>query len=365
MQRFPTLPLLLVGLIMLALAACTESDSRIPPPDLTPRFSHEGLDGRTVFGLYQVSDTLIATTDAGLFAKSLLQRHWTPMGLADHPLLAFVALDDNHYLASILDRSGSKDPALAVPRLMETLNGGSNWQEVSHDFGGEQRETIHALYHDDSPGNGTLWATGLESLAYSVDLGRTWQLAHGHWDAVSQPMSALKVHPGTGHVWYGGQNAIEQMVLRRYDPVKDDAELFPEVLPAPAVIYDLLFDERNPNRILASGEGGIVETLDDGATWTNLLGDVGYRFYFQLAADPQLPDVLYTAGWDKNFDTPQPLILEVSRDGGATWLKFEHPDDTLFGGVRSVLAVPQGRGTAVYLGLYGGGIMRANLPRQR
>lgn len=90
-----------------------------------------------------------------------------------------------------------------------------------------------------------------------------------------------------------------------------------------------------------------------------MLEDVGYRFYFDVALDPENPQILYTGGWDKVGDSPQPLIFEVSRDGGVTWEEYKYPSDILYGGVTSVIAVKEGADTVVYLGLYGGGIVKA------
>lgn len=75
----------------------------------------------------------------------------------------------------------------------------------------------------------------------------------------------------------------------------------------------------NPDRVIASGEGGILLTLDNGESWTAPLGDVDFRFYFKAVLDPQNSNAIYTASWVKDFDNPQPFVLEVSRDGGRSW----------------------------------------------
>jgi hypothetical protein len=85
---------------------------------------------------------------------------------------------------------------------------------------------------------------------------------------------------------------------------------------------------------------------------------VDHRFYFQTALDPSHTQTIYTAGWTKNFDDPPPLILETSNDGGANWTTFEHDDLDLFGGASSISAVIEGPDTAVYVGLFRGGIMK-------
>lgn len=74
--------------------------------------------------------------------------------------------------------------------------------------------------------------------------------------------------------------------------------------------------------------------------------------------DPADPATMYTAGWDKNFDTPQPLILHRSRDSRRTWTQHEHTDATLFGGPWSLYATVENGGTVLYAGLLRGGVFR-------
>jgi hypothetical protein len=147
-------------------------------------------------------------------------------------------------------------------------------------------------------------------------------------------------------------------VLHRYSPRRGALDSYPGLLPNPSVAKGIRFVG---GRVLVSGEGGIVQTADDGRSWTVLLHD-DYRFYFDVLADPLRSGRLVTASWAKNFDTPQPLLVDVSDDGGAHWRRIEHADRTLFGGVWSMAsAIERGR-TVCYLGLYRGGVMRLLLP---
>jgi hypothetical protein len=358
--------LLVASLLVLAmLTGCGGGGGTSPPPDAgptpgpQPEFIHEGLAGRIVERIQQHDDRLFALTDVGLFGKELGQNAWVLIGLDGFKVYDLAILDGQHMLATAVfdwDRIVFK-----APQLYETLNGGANWVPVDNDFGGGfESEWIQALHYD--PASSRLYATGHDALAVSEDTGRSWQLLAGTWDGVIHT-SSLNLNAVKGQVWFGGQNAIEQMMLRRHDLASGMTTLFDSsLLPPPSTIKGITFDPTDPDHVLASGEGGILQSRNNGATWTRPLGDVDYRFYFETAFDPQDARTIYTARWVKNTGLPQPLVLEVSADAGASWAAYELSDPDLFGGTLSVSAVIEDGRTVLYLGLDRGGIMKVLLP---
>lgn len=232
---------LLVGLAALV-SACGGGSSGGPadPPPVTPvEFRHEGLDGRVVTRINRHEDRLFAATDDGLFGKTIGQEQWESLGLADHKVQDIAILSGEHWLAAVF---ASSPTAFLEPQLLETVNGGANWLPVEHDFGGQpvSGEGIYALHYDAE--NGRLYATGIDALALSEDLGRSWDLLAGSWDVLAQPKKALNRNPARDQVWFGGQNAIEEMVLRRHDLGTGETEEFPLLLPTPATIKGITLD---------------------------------------------------------------------------------------------------------------------------
>lgn len=123
-------------------------------------------------------------------------------------------MDEQHWLAAVT----ASGPELYVnPRLMETVIGSANWAVVENDFGGGFVDVpgIAAMHYEAS--SNRLYATEREALPMSTDLGRTWQLLSGFRDGFSHQEDALNVNLARGEVWFGGQNAFEQMDLRRHD----------------------------------------------------------------------------------------------------------------------------------------------------
>lgn len=350
---------LILLLPCILLAACDGSDELIIEPP-TREFVPEGLAGRAINGLFQVGERLLATTDAGIYGKGIDQNNWQLVGLQDHLIVDLVIVDELAWIAAVA-KSGL-NPAVE-PELLTSVNRGSNWGVVDSDFGGSEdsMEPIYALHYDQV--SEVLYATGSLSLAVSKDLGQNWNLLEGSWDAFATGQDALNLNTQRGEIWYGGQNALEQMTLRRVDLPDGSGRGFGRLLPSPAVIKNIEFHAQDAELVFASGEGGILRSEDNGASWTQPLGDVDHRFYYEVVSDPQAPDILFTAGWDKGAaDGPQPLILEVSENAGESFEAFEYEDSQLQGGALSLLAVEEENETVLYIGLDGGGIVKVLNP---
>lgn len=348
---------LLAGLMLPALglqAACGGSDDGGDAPPSQPRFTATGLAGRIVRRLRPSPQGLLAGTDQGAWRRGA--GGWQAIGLEGRVVQDIASLDGEHLVASVY----RADQLPREYQLLESRDGGRSWQALAHDFGGDDGpEGIQALAWDAAAGR--LLATGLDVLAESTDRGRTWRRLAGQYHAFAQPKEALALHPQRGDIWYGGQDAIEGLVLLRRRAAGGTPDAYPGLMPNPSVAKGIRFVDGAPQRVLVTGEGGIVQTVDDGAHWQRVL-DAGYRFHFDVLQDPQRPTRWVTASWEKNFDTPQPLIVQVSDDDGRSWRRIEHPDRTLFGGAWSMAAGVESGRTVYDFGLYKGGVMRLELP---
>jgi photosystem II stability/assembly factor-like uncharacterized protein len=361
-MRFLIASLLVGGLLTGCGGGSDPAPPGAKPPLAPPAFVHEGLSGRIVTGIFQHESRLFAATDDGLFGKELGHDAWHLVGLGGFRVEDLAILDGQHMLATAIF---DWDPIVfKESKLYETVNGGANWLPVDNDFGGGfETGGIRALDYDQA--SSRLYGAAHDALAVSDDAGRSWQLLAGGWDGASPPFTALNLNAAKGQVWFGGQNAIEQMKLLRHDLASGATIQFSTfLLPAPATIKGITFDPSDPNHVLASGEGGILQSRNNGASWTRPLGDVDYRFYFQTVFDPRDARIIYTASWAKEFELPQPLVFEVSTDSGASWAAYRLDEPGLFGGAWSLSAVVEDGRTVVYLGLYLGGIMKVLLPSE-
>lgn len=351
---------LITALLSFVVTGCGGSAGDVPQPvpplPATPQFIHEGLQGRIVSRLRPSDTGVLAATDAGVFQRR--GGAWEPRGLADQTILDLVVISGQRWMASV---RATADGPTATPQLVMTVDGGASWKPVTSNFGGSHGpEPVHALAFDGP--RQRLLATGSDVLAESRDEGRTWTVLHGDWQGFAHPKAALVVHPASGDIWYGGQDAVEGLILFQRAEATRQVTTHAGLLPSPSVVKGVQFATvLNAGHLLIAGEGGVVETRDGGTTWAKLLHD-GYNFYFDVAFDAHKPGRLVSARWLKNYDAPQPAHVMVSDDAGKTWRSFQTTDDALFGGAWAIHALQESGRTSYLLGLYKGGVMRVELP---
>jgi len=350
--------ILLITLICTILGACGGDNSGGTSPRLD--FEYSGLNNHIVSQItaYSNDEKLFAATDKGIYVLTD-ENEWLLRSPSTWHVNSVEVLYPSHLLASITLNGEHK--------LMESLNSGEDWSEVASDFGGDDsgttQEQIRNLLFDGD--TGMLYGVGLGVLARPEDFGREWTIMDGDWQSFASGLSALEQHPETGDFWIGGQGAIENPVMRQIDAAGgeavDHSESMAELLEVPSVVKAVRFFEDDEERILVSGEGGIIQSLDYGQTWQGLHVNHNSRFYFDVVIDPEDSDTLYTAGWDKNFNDPQELRVELSQDGGESWKTYKYQDPQLRGGVWSMILRNEGDHKVLYLGLCNGGVFRVTI----
>lgn len=330
---------LLLGGAALATGCGGGAAPEAPAPAL--QVTVEGLQGLKVARLRESPLGLLAATNSGL--HRLAAGGWQPLGLSGRDLVDVAALSGGRLVASS-----------RLDGLFVSDDAGRSWQRLISDFGGPSGpETAWALVAD----AGRLLATHGYGVAASDDGGRSWRLLAGRWGSVSTGMPALTPGP-RGEIWFGGQNAIEQLVLGRWSAA--GLAQWERLMPSPSVVTSVRLVPGEPLRALVCGEGGIIQTRDDGRTWTPVFVNREHRFYFDVLRDPARPGRWVSAGYRKT-DEPQPLRLAISEDDGVTWQEVDALDGRFFGGVLSMaLSVENGR-SVFRFGTAGGGVVRVTI----
>lgn len=353
-------------IITTSLFACGGNDSNEAPiadepiTSNAPSFSFAGLQDHTIYDLDNIDGQLLAATDRGLY-KEIKDNKWQLIGDDTWVIKDLEIIADGRWIVSTADA----DTFVGVPtrhNIYESLDDGQTWQEIGHDFGGntepeQKAEPIFKLAEDSA----VLFGVGYASLGRSYDSGRSWELVDGFWQAFATGSDALTISPDRTNIWYGGQGAIENLVLTRYQISSgistNLSDKTTHLLPSPSVVKNIIFDPANSQRIFVCAEGGIIQSTDNGETWQGFLLDDDHRFYFDMEADLSQPGRFFTAGWSKTKEA-QPLTLEISIDDGQNWTSYSHPDKTLYGGVFSLVSRVENDKPVLYVGTFKGGVIK-------
>lgn len=339
----------LIVLIAFLAFSCSEESQQI---EEKIKYESFGLTGRVINKLKFSDNYLLAATDDGLYRKDLKDlSDWTLLGLDNYDVVT-LDINGSTIVASTVDQGQEEY------KLFRSFNKGNDWEELTYSFGGEFPEPVKALkFH---PAQSVLLATGYNVIASSDNGGESWEAIHGHWNSMSTGLNFVEVNPLTEEIWAGGQNAIEELVVYKIN--YNENFLWRTLLPSPSVAKDIAFHPFNSNEVLIGAEGGIIKTSDNGESWTTIKENhEEARFYFGLNYDPNNPDIIYAAGWIKEFTNPQPLILYISNDKGATWRSYTNGNPHVFGGVYDMLLTTENDQTIIYLGLYKGGVYKVTL----
>ncbi|MFC3094848.1 hypothetical protein DRW07_18000 [Alteromonas sediminis] len=371
---------------------CACNDNALPPieiPETPPEetlsieVTDQALDGQVVKQVVPLSydqdsrhsPDYAATTERGLYLRK--EGQWLLSTPDTWHIRHFIAVNEDYWLISYLSKG--------INYLAKSVDRGLNWENQLNNFGSNaalSEATQEPLFRMTTNADGSrLYAVGTSVLAESLDHGQTWQALSGNWDSFGTGMSSIlfvgsSPEDTASHtLFYGGQGAIEQPLLFRFDVVEANDGAYSigeaiqfdvsaqDLLPAPAVVEKLLKLPSGDTHFLATGEGGFIKTEDNGESWISLSGDKDYRFYFDMLIHPDDHNFWVTAGWKKNFDTHQPLIIEVSKDAGKTWqtLIWEGENEQgVFGGVWSMSWKDTDTNT-LHLGTYRGGIFTVRI----
>jgi photosystem II stability/assembly factor-like uncharacterized protein len=349
MNRFSVL---LLALCALSFLSCSDDGEK--PSGPVPSFRALGLEQRIVNELELHNTSLYAATDAGLFAKDLSpEADWQILGLAGKNVTSLVVLNATTLLAA------TANPLQEDFGLYRSTDGGQHWQQLPYTWSNGGPEPLNDFAYEAA--SNTLYASGLGVVAKSTDQGNSWTPVYGEWQAMAAGLAFVAINPASGDIWTGGQNAIEQFVLAKTTAANGQWQEWGTLLPSPSVAKSITFHPTNPQTVLVGGEDGILRSNTGGNSWSIIKQDHVARFYFGLQYDSQVPDRVYAASWDKNFDDPQPLLLHISEDGGTTWKEHRHAPAALFGGAWDMVLRKEGQTTKLYIGLYKGGVYEASI----
>lgn len=345
--------IILLVAMTLILTACggssSEEPTTPPPPPVSDKVTTILSGSQTVERFYLDGDAQLAGTTTGLFWRADANSDWQNRSPEDSGVADIVVLGSGQYIIAMTPTEGTENSE-AHP-LYQTSDSGQTWDRISHNFGREFFSVIRSLTYDIS--TDSIYAVSLGALAKADSSAENWTLLDGDWSTFATGLRLLEYNHAKQAIWFGGQGAIENGYLKRFNIADDFVVRWDDLLPNPHSFMGGLIHPHEPNTVMFGGEGGIAISYDHGASWERPLGDVNHRFYWDIVIDAA--GVLYTAGWDKG-GPEQPLIVECSSDNGYSWKSHHFGNQVSRGGVKSLSLVEHEDETMLYLGLEANGI---------
>lgn len=334
--------------IIILLGSC-EKDNLSP----SISWNYLGLTGHTVNKVQVFKGKIYAATDKGFYAlePDAGSLEWEILGFENKPCQTFLIIDEQEIIVSLVNRMD-----ISQTGLYKTTDGGEIWTEYTNGFGGEGgKEPVWdiALSLEDSS---TYFAVGEYVVAKSMDKGLSWEPIYGEWQSFSTGMDFISINPNDPEsIWVGGQNAIEQGFLLYSADGGANWHEWLNLVEAPSVAKEIAFHPTNSNEVYVGFEGALIKTTNNGQQWETLIDSEENRFFFGIGIQQDHPERIYTAGWLKRYDEPQPFIIYTTKDGGESWQEHIY-DDEEFGGVYDMQLLSEGGKDKLYLGLYKGGV---------
>ncbi len=338
-------------LVILFLGSCTTEDST--PSDKPLQWNPLGLGGHVVNKVQVSHGKIYAATDQGFFsvARNAGNQSWELLGFENQICQTFLIIDENEIIVSLVDWQDDSQTG-----LYKTTDGGQTWVEFTNGFGGDEGvEAVNDIIADPNDPT-TLYASGQYVVARSTDGGLSWTPIFGFWQGFASGIDVVRVNPqNSDHIWAGGQNAIEQGIVMFSSDGGAEWNEWLNLLPAPSVAKEIIFHPNRPAEVYIGMEGGLIMTPNNGNDWNTLISREDSKFFFGLAIHEANPDRLYTAGWLKRFEEPQPFIIYSSNDDGTSWQEHAF-DPENFGGVLDMQLLREDGQDKLYLGLHKGGV---------
>ena len=178
--------------------------------------------------------------------------------------------------------------------------------------------------------NGSLFAGTEQGVFRSADGGRSWRLSGVDgkivWDiAVAPDGSALYAGTQPAALFRSRDGGESWEELKAMQQAPGHEKWCVPRSPLGARARTIVLDPTNPARLWVGLEvGGILETTDDGATWSCTIPS-GVTDIHVMAASPDQPAVMFaTTGFGRAEDDPVPMHERIaglfrSRDGGKSW----------------------------------------------
>jgi len=252
----------------------------------------------------------IGTKDSGLYKSTIGGDAWFKVNDAKKALsnkatiykIVIDPADSNRiYMAAIQDSKG---------RLFRSEDAGQNWQETY--VTASLKYPIYALAVDMNQPSAVYLGTAQGGLLKSDDYGKSWKTIKWFEDIITD----IAISPQNSQIVFVGTD--EDGIFKTADNGLNwqSFEQQFKKLKAAKKIKALLIDQKNPNIIYCGSEYGLMQSQDNGQTWSEMKIIIPVKSIpiYSLALDPQNSDILYYGAGSNIYQT---------KDKGLNWAVYE------------------------------------------
>jgi M6 family metalloprotease-like protein len=200
--------------------------------------------------------------------------------------------------------------------LFRSGDGGEAWERFD-----QTRRLDEGIIPDPLNEDG-LYATRRDTLLYSADQGRSWQV-RSIWDSDFMAYSSFAIHPSEPHLLFAW--SFFEFWRSWNGGVSWQKSILPGFLPqfTGRIVHSLLLHPSDPQRFFICNpsagwdERSLMETWDGGTSWTDISLPETPPPAGTLLFDPD--GKLYVGSVDLDSDRDIISKLYISNDGGETW----------------------------------------------
>ena len=304
--------------------------------------AHPTDPGKVYFGMGSCGDMYLESDEGGVYFSNNYGAFWSERnnGLSDRDIQV-IAIDPHNP-----DRLTA---GTINGKLFKTINGGSNWTEITYSFNGSITQYYFnpyvvndawAITSSDSDGRGYLYHSTDPNLEVwtpiNIDVakqgpfqaqmdfqpGSVW-LASGSvlqstdgsqtWDPVNNPhwyATALAISPNDPQILYVGTDYGVELS-------SDGGSIWTEMIEGLAAMVPnaMAVSSMNPDIVYVKTHQGIYISQNGGYDWQYLdYGSGGFTGRNSLAVDPFNQEKLYFIG-----NCEDEFCIDISMDGGISW----------------------------------------------
>ena len=234
--------------------------------------------------------------------------------------------------------------------MWKSIDGGETWSEITYNkglpAGGRGRTGITMSAADSKKVYALIDSETKSGLYVSTDMGENWEFVSDNFQIIGRPFyySHIYASPHNANELWSPNNRMftskDGGKTWGLDPgIKDD-------------FHDIWIDNKDPNRMIATNDGGCQVSMTGGKTWSSQHTQKNSQFY-RVNVDNDFPYNVYGSGQD---------ILAYKIPSASRWGGISGYETTIIGNGETSSVIPNPENLNIVYNISGGAPMGSGAP---